>query len=85
MAIAVETATFGVPESGLGLFPMMILPYMMRAMPRRQLLEWCITGERWSAQQALDVGLLNAVAARGELDTAVDRSLKPNGRAIDYV
>jgi enoyl-CoA hydratase/carnithine racemase len=75
MAIAVETATFGVPESGIGLFPMMILPYMMRAMPRRQLLEWCITGERWNAQQALDVGLLNAVAARGELDTAVDTML----------
>ena len=68
LAIAVDTATFGVPESGVGLFPMMILPYLLRAMPRRRLLEWCITGARYSAAQALEAELLNRVVPAADLD-----------------
>lgn len=72
IAIAADHATFGVPEAGIGLFPMMILPYMLRAMPRRRLLEWCITGARWSAEQALEAELLNRVVPGDELDRTVD-------------
>ncbi len=72
LAIATESATLGVPESGVGLFPMMILPYMLRTLPRRKLLEWCITGVRWSAQEALEADLLNYTAPDGELDTKLD-------------
>lgn len=75
IAIAVESATFGVPETGIGLFPMMILPYLQRAMPRRKLLEWCITGARWSAAEAAEADLLNQVVPEGELDAAIDRLL----------
>ena len=75
IAIASRSATFGVPETGIGLFPMMILPYMMRAMPRRKLLEWCITGERWSAEEALEAELLNAVVEPEMLDAAVEERI----------
>ena len=75
IAIAADTATFGVPETGIGLFPMMILPYMLRVMPRRKLLEWCITGARWSAAEALDAEILNRVVPMDELDAAVDEML----------
>jgi len=75
IAIAVESATFGVPETGIGLFPMMILPYMLRAMPRRKLLEWCITGARWSAQEAAEAELLNRVVSAEELDPAIEELL----------
>jgi enoyl-CoA hydratase/carnithine racemase len=75
LAIAVDTATFGVPESGVGLFPMMILPYLLRAMPRRRLLEWCITGERFSAAQALEAELVNRVVPPAALDDELDRLL----------
>ena len=72
IAIAVDTATFGVPETGIGLFPMMILPSLLRVMPRRVLLEWCITGRRWSADEALSANLINRVVPAAELDSAVD-------------
>lgn len=68
LAVAVETATFGVPETAVGLFPMMILPYLMRTLPRRQLMEWCITGARWSAREALEAGILNYVVPPDQLD-----------------
>lgn len=72
LAIATSQATFGVPETAIGLFPMMILPYLKRTMPRRQLLEWCITGARWTAQEALDCGLLNYVVEPEDLDAKLD-------------
>ena len=72
LAIAVDSATFGVPESGVGLFPMMILPYLLRAMPRRRLLEWCITGARYGAADALAAELINRVVPAAALDRELE-------------
>lgn len=80
LAIATESATLGVPESGVGLFPMMILPYMLRTLPRRKLMEWCITGVRWTAQEALEADLLNYAVPDDEFDAKVDWLL---GRIVD--
>lgn len=72
LAIGVEHATLGVPESRIGLFPMMILAYMMRIVPRRKLFEMTITGEPFSAHEALELGLLNYVVAADALDDRLD-------------
>ncbi len=72
MAVATNTATFGTPETNVGLFPMMILPYMLRVLPRRKLLEMCITGEPFSAEEALAMGLVNYLAPPPELDQKVE-------------
>ena len=71
MAIAADDARFGTPESRIGMFPMMILTYMLRIIPRRKLLEMCVTAEQFDAQAALDMGLLNYVVPRAELDAKV--------------
>jgi enoyl-CoA hydratase/carnithine racemase len=68
LAVASTAARFGTPESRLGLFPMMILPLMQRVLPMRRLLELCITGEQWTAEEALAMGLLNYVAPPEALD-----------------
>jgi len=72
LAVAVDTATFGTPESRIGLFPMMILPHMLRVLPLRRLMELCITGESMTAEEALRVGVLNQVAPPEALDARVD-------------
>jgi enoyl-CoA hydratase/carnithine racemase len=72
LAVTAEHAKFGTPESKVGLYPMMILPYMLRVLPRRRLMEFCITGELFSAAEALDFGLVNYVAPAGELDARLD-------------
>jgi enoyl-CoA hydratase/carnithine racemase len=71
-AVAVSNARFGVPETRIGLFPMMILPYMMRIIPRRRLLEMCITGELFDAEEALALDIVNYVVPPAELDAKVD-------------
>jgi enoyl-CoA hydratase/carnithine racemase len=72
LVCACDFAILGVPETTVGLFPMMILPYLQRTLSRRKLLEWCITGTRWSAAEALEADLLNYVVGADELDAKVD-------------
>ena len=71
LAVASSAATFGTPETKIGLFPMMILPHMLRVLPRRRLMELCITGEAMTADEALAVGLVNHVVPPAELDAKV--------------
>ncbi len=72
MAIASDAATFGVPESKIGLFPMMIMPYMLRVMPLRRFMELCMTGEPISAARAMDWGIVNETVSADQLDARVD-------------
>src|SRR5690554_5666409 len=45
MAIAGDHARFGVPETRIGVWPMLVMTYLGRLIPRRKLLEMMITGE----------------------------------------
>lgn len=75
LAVGVEGARLGTPEVGVGLFPMTILPYMLRVLPRRKALELCLRGTPWTADRAFEEGLLNAVAPAGRLDEVLDEIL----------
>lgn len=80
LAVAADHARFGAPEVKVGLFPMTILPHMLRVIPRRKLMEMAITGDMWSAAEALEMGLVNYVVPAAELDDATDRLL---ARVVD--
>jgi enoyl-CoA hydratase/carnithine racemase len=71
-AIVADHARLGVPEARIGIFPMMILPFMLRTISRRKLLELCVTGEPISAAEALAHGMVNYVVPRAALDEKVD-------------
>ena len=72
MAVAADDIRIGTTESKIGLTPMMILPYMLRMLPARKLQEMCITGEQFSAAEALEWGVFNYVVPRAELDSKLD-------------
>ena len=71
LLVAVEDATFGTPEINVGVWPMMIQAVLARNLPRKVLLEMVLLGDRWSAQQLHDAGLVNRVVPRDQLDAAV--------------
>ena len=75
LAVSVDTARFGTPEARVGVFPLMILSYLMRLVPRRRLMEMCLTADSFDAAAALDFGLLNRVVPAAGLDAAVDALL----------
>ncbi|MEJ8822586.1 enoyl-CoA hydratase/isomerase family protein [Variovorax humicola] len=68
MAIAADSALFGLPEVKIGLFPMQVLSLLQAIAPRRLVREWCLTGEPFSAAEAREGGLLNHVVPAAELD-----------------
>ncbi len=72
MAVGADDIRIGTTESKIGMTPMMILPYMLRILPPRKLQEMCITGEQFSAKDALDWGVLSYMVPRAELDTKLD-------------
>jgi enoyl-CoA hydratase/carnithine racemase len=76
IVIAAQEAGFGLPEPRVGRLPLdggMVL--LARQIPFRQAMGMLLTGRRISASQALDLGLVNEVVPRAELDAAVDRWL----------
>ena len=71
-AVSVDTAKFGTTEARVGVFPMMILPLLMRVISRRRLQEMCFFAERFDAHEALRLEIVNRVVAEAALDAAVD-------------
>jgi enoyl-CoA hydratase len=72
LVVAKESAGFGTPEINVGLFPFMIMALIYRNVPRRKANEMILLGERMTAREALEAGLVNRVVADDEFDAAVD-------------
>jgi enoyl-CoA hydratase/carnithine racemase len=71
LIIAKESATFGTPEINVGLFPFMIGALIYRNVPRKKADEMMLLGERYTAEQALEIGFVNKVVPDAEFDAAV--------------
>lgn len=70
LAVASADAGFGTPEIDRGLFPMMLMALLQRHLGRKRALELVLTGDRLTAQQAMEWGLVNRVVPAAELDVA---------------
>jgi enoyl-CoA hydratase len=71
LIVASEQASFGTPEINVGAFPFMIMALIYRNVPRKRANELLLLGERWSAQQAFEAGIVNRVVPDGDLDATV--------------
>jgi enoyl-CoA hydratase len=72
LIVAKESATFGTPEINVGVFPFMIMALIYRNVPRKKTNELLLLGERVSAEEAREIGIVNRVVAEGEFEAAVD-------------
>ena len=74
LVVACEEASFGLPEALVGRMPLdggMTL--LQRQIPFRQAMGMMLTGQRINARRALELGLVNEVVPRAQLDAAVAR------------
>lgn len=76
LAIAADSAVFSFSEVKIGVVPACISPYVVRRVGESRCREFFLTGERLTAQRALESGLVNQVVALGKLDDAVDTWVK---------
>lgn len=71
VAVCAEDAFFALPAVRLGTVPAVIGPYVIEAVGLRQAKRYLLTGERFGAAAALDLGLVHEVCAQGALDGVV--------------
>ena len=71
IVIAKHDAKFGTPEVNVGLWPMMIGALIFRNAMRKKAMEMILLGERLTAEQTLEMGLITRVVPSDELDREV--------------
>jgi enoyl-CoA hydratase/carnithine racemase len=72
LVVASDQATFGTPEINIGAWPFMIMATIFRNVPRKKVSEMLLLGERLTAAQAAEYGIVNKVVPVAEFDDAVD-------------
>ncbi len=72
LVIAREGASFGTPEIDVGAFPFMIMALIYRNVPRKRANEMLLLGERISAEEARELGIVNRVESAESFDAAVE-------------
>jgi len=71
LVVASEEATFGTPEINVGAFPFMIMALIYRNVPRKKTNEMLLLGDRMSAEEAREAGIVNKVVPADGFDAAV--------------
>ncbi|MEO0124441.1 MAG: enoyl-CoA hydratase/isomerase family protein [candidate division WOR-3 bacterium] len=72
IAVAATDAKFSFSEVKLGLIPACISPYVVKKCGEGRCREFFLTGERMSAEKALNAGLVNIIVPPDCLDKAVE-------------
>lgn len=72
ITIAAEVARFGLTEATLGLAPAVIAPYVIRRIGEGNARRYFLTGERFNAGKAKELGLVQEVVAGNSLANEVE-------------
>ena len=73
IVVAEEDAVFGFTEVRLGILPAVISPFVLAKIGRSAARELFLTGSRFSAARAQDIGLVHAVVPATQLDPTVSQ------------
>jgi len=73
VVVAEDRAVFGFTEVTLGILPAVISPFALAKIGRSAARELFLTGARFTAARAREIGLVHAVVPAGELDATVAR------------
>lgn len=76
IVVADTNAIFGFTETKLGILPAMISPYVLQKIGASAARELFLTGMRFDAKKAKEIGLIHQVVPLQELDQAVDRYIQ---------
>ena len=75
IAVAADDTTFGFTEVKLGLIPAVIAPYVLAKIGQSAARELFVTGRRFDAAYARDIGLVHAVVPAADLIDRVNKYL----------
>ncbi|MDA9357040.1 enoyl-CoA hydratase-related protein [Flavobacteriaceae bacterium] len=67
--VANDELNFSLPEVKRGLFPMQVMASLIKVMPHRKVLGWCVRGNSISAKEGYDLGLLTHVVNEDQIES----------------
>src|SRR3954449_10127933 len=73
IVVADQAALFGFTETKLGILPAVISPFALAKIGQAAARELFLTGARFSARRAKEIGLIHDVVAKAELDATIER------------
>lgn len=76
IVVAEDQTLFGFTEVKLGIVPAVVSPYAVAKIGRSAARELFLTGARFSAARAREIGLVHAVVPAADLDATVDRYIR---------
>jgi methylglutaconyl-CoA hydratase len=76
MVIATQTAFFALPEVRLGFAPGPLIPFFLRGMSARSLRRYLLSGERFTATEALRIGLVHELCEANDGDAALSKLIE---------
>ena len=75
IAIAATEAKFGLPETGLGVIPAQIAPFVVQRIGLTQTRRLALTGARFDGAEALRLGIIHEAVAADQLDARLNAVL----------
>lgn len=76
IVIASDDAFFALSEVRLGIIPAVISPFVLHAIGARQARRFFLTGERFDATKAKEIGLAHMVCLRAQMEETLDGVVK---------
>ncbi len=68
IVLAQDNVKFGLPEVKRGLFPFQVMASLLRVMPARKVIDWCIRGYNLPVHDAAQYGLVTQVSSAENID-----------------
>ncbi|MCK5873770.1 MAG: enoyl-CoA hydratase/isomerase family protein [Alcanivoracaceae bacterium] len=84
VALAADDAQFGLPETGLGVIPAQIAPFVVQRIGLTQARRLALTGARFNGSEAARLGIVHEALPAAELDTRLDATLKQIRRCAPH-
>lgn len=76
LAIADETAVFGLPETSLGILPAQIAPFVLKRIGMTQTRKLALLGQRFKAEQAEKLGVIHTLTSKDQLTSTLEKSVQ---------
>lgn len=71
--VSAPEANFSLPEVKRGIWPMQVMASLLDIIPKRKILEMAITGNSYSAEQVLNLGLITQISEKGIIEEEVSK------------
>lgn len=69
--VANDNIKFGLPEVKKGLFPFQVMASLLKVMPVRKVIDWCIRGYNMEVSEAHQLGLVTHLCKEGQINGTI--------------